>query len=357
MACRVEKTGGLGPATEDVEPMEIDDVYTSSQIDDVRPCPSQPDGEALTAVHLHDAVIPAHWTSMLPNSRAETVLVPHDTNEFVLVAAHFMKTMNTNFPVTKIVRIFRIQNPFLWRHYCLKHQEMVYENNGKAVVEKQLFHGTKYSTIDAICHQGFDWRVCGRHGIKYGQGCYFARDSRYSHMYSPQWRDPQEQCYILETALGGNIASFSPKLISCDSESKKLMMTTDRIHGHSAAAAPMPTVSIWSPSASSGSFTLHLHISSAAHGKQKSGSSLDMARSLPTVNRPWPNGLRYMLVARVLVGQWVQGHADYRRPPSVLPGKMFSKCFDSCVDCVQDPGIFVVFDSNQAYPEYVIEYS
>ena len=47
---------------------------------------------------------------------------------------------------------------------------MQQENNGKEVLEKHLFHGTKCANIDAICRKGFDWRVCGRHGTKFGQG-------------------------------------------------------------------------------------------------------------------------------------------------------------------------------------------
>ena len=38
------------------------------------------------------------------------------------------------------------------------------------VNEYQLFHGTKASTIDAICRRGFDWRFCGKHGTAYGHG-------------------------------------------------------------------------------------------------------------------------------------------------------------------------------------------
>ncbi|KAK7099593.1 hypothetical protein V1264_003708 [Littorina saxatilis] len=71
----------------------------------------------------------------------------------------------------------------------------------------------------------------------------------------------------------------------------------------------------------------------------------------------WPNSLHYMFVARVLVGNAVRGHADYRHPPTVQPGNPLSKQYDCCVDSVADPKIFVVFDSNQTYPEYVVEYS
>ena len=55
---------------------------------------------------------------------------------------------------------------------------------GKEPEERQLFHGTKSDTVDAICQQGFDWRMCGKHGTKYGKGSYFACKANYSHRYS-----------------------------------------------------------------------------------------------------------------------------------------------------------------------------
>lgn len=36
--------------------------------------------------------------------------------------------------------------------------------------EKRLFHGTHRDVIEAICREGFDWRLCGKHGVVYGQG-------------------------------------------------------------------------------------------------------------------------------------------------------------------------------------------
>uniref|UniRef100_UPI00398F3BD7 protein mono-ADP-ribosyltransferase PARP12-like n=1 Tax=Pristiophorus japonicus TaxID=55135 RepID=UPI00398F3BD7 len=64
--------------------------------------------------------------------------------------------------------------------------------------------------------------------------------------------------------------------------------------------------------------------------------------------------LHVMFVARVLVGQFTEGHSSYRRPPSI-DGTSFN-LFDSCVDCTNDPSVFVIFEKYQIYPEYVIEY-
>lgn len=62
-----------------------------------------------------------------------------------------------------------------------------------------------------------------------------------------------------------------------------------------------------------------------------------------------------MFMARVLVGDYAQGQAHYVRPPT----KGFSglQFYDSCVDNTENPSIFVVFEKNQIYPEYLIEYT
>lgn len=43
-------------------------------------------------------------------------------------------------------------------------------NSGQNVSEKKLFHGTDPAHVDAICHNNFDWRICGTHGTAYGNG-------------------------------------------------------------------------------------------------------------------------------------------------------------------------------------------
>lgn len=61
-----------------------------------------------------------------------------------------------------------------------------------------------------------------------------------------------------------------------------------------------------------------------------------------------------MFVALVLVGDYTQGSSSYVRPP--LKGK--SKTFyDSCVDSERNPSIYIIFEKQQIYPEYLINYS
>eukprot|EP00064_Thunnus_orientalis_P017995 superscaffoldBa00003994_g18083 len=61
-----------------------------------------------------------------------------------------------------------------------------------------------------------------------------------------------------------------------------------------------------------------------------------------------------MFVALVLVGEYTKGSSSYVRPPSKGNSRTL---YDSCVDRKRDPSIFVVFEKQQIYPEYIIDYS
>ncbi|XP_044918990.1 protein mono-ADP-ribosyltransferase PARP12 isoform X2 [Mustela putorius furo] len=65
--------------------------------------------------------------------------------------------------------------------------------------------------------------------------------------------------------------------------------------------------------------------------------------------------LHTMFLARVLVGEFIRGNASFVRPPAKEGlGNVF---YDSCVNSMSDPSIFVVFEKHQVYPEYVIQYT
>ena len=68
-----------------------------------------------------------------------------------------------------------------------------------------------------------------------------------------------------------------------------------------------------------------------------------------------PREVRFLFRAKVLVGQYTKGHPSFKRPPTI-PGKSH-KLFDSCVNEELDPTIFVVFDRNQCYPDYLFMYT
>ncbi|KAK6179279.1 hypothetical protein SNE40_011678 [Patella caerulea] len=65
---------------------------------------------------------------------------------------------------------------------------------------------------------------------------------------------------------------------------------------------------------------------------------------------------RKMFVARALLGDSIMGHPSYARPPLKDPSNPSSDLYDSCVDNMVNPMIFVLFNNNQVYPEYIITY-
>ncbi|XP_041112980.1 protein mono-ADP-ribosyltransferase PARP12-like [Polyodon spathula] len=67
------------------------------------------------------------------------------------------------------------------------------------------------------------------------------------------------------------------------------------------------------------------------------------------------DGQHIMFAAKVLVGEFTQGNSSFRRPPS--KDARSTGLYDSCVDNMDNPSIFVIFEKHQIYPEYVIEYS
>ncbi|KAM4536963.1 protein mono-ADP-ribosyltransferase PARP14-like [Odontesthes bonariensis] len=75
----------------------------------------------------------------------------------------------------------------------------------------------------------------------------------------------------------------------------------------------------------------------------------------PTYSRPAADGSQLMFVARVLTGVYTQGSSDMVVPPSRSSQQLHDR-FDSVVDRMDDPGMYVVFHDSQAYPDYLITF-
>ena len=66
----------------------------------------------------------------------------------------------------------------------------------------------------------------------------------------------------------------------------------------------------------------------------------------------------YMFIASVLVGDYAKGERGLKRPPVKSVSQLSeNNYYDSCVDDVNQPTIFVLFDFNHIYPDYLIKYS
>ncbi|MBN3316847.1 PAR14 polymerase, partial [Atractosteus spatula] len=75
----------------------------------------------------------------------------------------------------------------------------------------------------------------------------------------------------------------------------------------------------------------------------------------PTFSKPEEDGSRYMFAACVLTGRFTLGSAEMKVPPARNPANP-NYTYDSLVNNILDPTLFVVFHDDQAYPEYLLTF-
>ncbi|KPP56433.1 hypothetical protein Z043_125948, partial [Scleropages formosus] len=199
---------------------------------------------------------PETWVPMSSYQDFIQVPVAKEDRSYRTVYSLFHKTVSeTKF---RILRILRVQNPFLWEKYKRKKEYMSRKMSemDRMLNERHLFHGTSQDVVEGICKHNFDPRVCGKHATMFGQGSYFARKAVYSH----------------------NFSKRSAKGVHC------------------------------------------------------------------------------MFLAKVLTGRFTAGNPSLRRPPPLSPRDPSGDLYDSCVDNWLDPQIFVIFNDDQSYPYFIIQY-
>ena len=69
---------------------------------------------------------------------------------------------------------------------------------------------------------------------------------------------------------------------------------------------------------------------------------------------PDSSGLRYMFVCHVIIGEYTLGNKDMKIAPPLTPGS--NAVFDTLVNHMKPPTIFVALTDAQAYPEYLITF-
>ena len=102
-------------------------------------------------------------------------------------------------------------------------------------------------------------------------------------------------------------------------------------------------------------FCILLYITGTAYGKGVYFAIDASYSSNARYAAPDRNGHQHMYLARVLTGDYTTGQSGLLVPPPKDPNNT-SVLYDSVVDDVQAPGIFVIFYDPQAYPEYHIEF-
>uniref|UniRef100_A0A8D0D2S7 Poly [ADP-ribose] polymerase n=1 Tax=Sander lucioperca TaxID=283035 RepID=A0A8D0D2S7_SANLU len=75
----------------------------------------------------------------------------------------------------------------------------------------------------------------------------------------------------------------------------------------------------------------------------------------PTYSKPAADGSALIFVALVLTGIYTLGQSDMRVPPPRSDQQPHDR-FDSVVDKIDNPNMYVVFHDNQAYPDYLITF-
>ncbi|OWF36366.1 uncharacterized protein LOC110441771 [Mizuhopecten yessoensis] len=366
---------------------------------------------------------PPNWTPMDKRSSYFMVPLEPESQEYVDVALKFHNSMK--FPAADITKIFRVQNPILWKYYTVKRTEMIIENDGLDIQENSLFHGTTSSVLDAICKKGFDWRVCGKNATVYGQGSYFAVNASYSHMYTDNGNENRRRGRVV-TLLSGmprpmpaHVPYLSTSTSNVLSQQIGFSPTTIQVYTPPTSISSLPTgtnnVPLSNITPSNPASSSHLvaqglvapptlnkgsNNSSLVPQQQAASSSVQQLAPGPIRNRylttqlsirsrlmmrrdsmselknpsiPTPIGqpalgnpadllpsnktVHRMFLAKVLVGKYTGGHSGLRKPPPLYPcTDPYGKCYDSCVDNIHNPKIFVIFDTAQAYPSYVLEY-
>jgi len=81
-------------------------------------------------------------------------------------------------------------------------------------------------------------------------------------------------------------------------------------------------------------------------------SSYSLAFSKP----PNAKGDCCMYLAKVLVGKFTLGKRSLKTPPPIDPDRT-EHLYDSVVDSLDVPTVFVVFHDDQCYPEYLITFT
>ncbi|KAH9504955.1 hypothetical protein Btru_061149 [Bulinus truncatus] len=286
--------------------------------------------------------------SWQPMERTAPVMlydVHPSTDEGALLLSMFHKTLV--YPDFSITRLFRVQNPILWLHYALKQKQIERDLGGLDADERRLFHGTYRDKLEAIVRQGFDWRIGKTHGKLYGNGTYFGNTASCAHEF---------------TDCGGN--QFSARWTADNPMYNRYMESRQAQHPQT----QIPTFSSKYPSFLNQPFITNprFHVEEGIDMMINDRPRYQTHKPLPfengtsdiwsLLNRGTQPYSHFMIVARVLVGRYTIGTPGLQRPPPYDARDLLLKLYDSCVDNIYNPQKIVIFDHNQAYPEYIIEY-
>jgi len=125
------------------------------------------------------SIYPSTWIEM---SDGEDLMFPlsptgETAQEFKRIADEIALTFN----YVTLTSIKRIQNNSLYQRFHFYKTQME-KRLGRGEGTWHLFHGPNAKSVDAICKQGFDFRLNSK--SLYGKGSYFARHAKYASEYT-----------------------------------------------------------------------------------------------------------------------------------------------------------------------------
>ncbi|KAK3588344.1 hypothetical protein CHS0354_040103 [Potamilus streckersoni] len=154
--------------------------------------------------------LPPYWEPMKRQETLKRVELQSGNSLHGKEKESVIKSFRQTLPQAEILRIERIQNPFLWEHYFLTRRRFEAEYGPGCANELDLYHGTAFDVVHAICDQNFDFRLAGeRVGTLFGKGTYFAIQAKYSDGYAAP--DDNGMKYIFQAkVLAGNMTLGDP---------------------------------------------------------------------------------------------------------------------------------------------------
>ena len=80
----------------------------------------------------------------------------------------------------------------------------------------------------------------------------------------------------------------------------------------------------------------------------------DASYSMSYAKPQYSGSNRKMYIAKVLVGVYTKGASGMKAPPSKNDPNNPGVRYDSVVNNIQNPTMYIIFQDNQYYPEYLL---
>lgn len=198
-------------------------------------------------------------------------------------------------------------------------------------------------------------------------GSYFACDASYSHMYtdahpsrSARQQPPPTSAVAVPPSM---IFTGRHQMQLLGSAMKTAANNTFQPFPGSSHAVSIAALHSCRFAHMQGSVLNRMSSASAGAGSSGGGFPVNMSSCwlCPSAHGPQNSvadtHIHSMFLARVLVGDYTAGKSVYRKPPPCDAADPYGRCYDSCVNDVSNPSIFVIFHNSQCYPEYLIDYT